>query len=324
MSLEKKRRFAEAVKNGKPIDKDLYRELSISRSTAYAWLNDFRSTGDAWWQPKRGPRHSMIDKGDIKWSSKIIEAFALQHPEWGCDKILDHLNEWGLYLSSPAVQKHLIKLGLSDQRVRYQRSGRAVRASEVCPAEEISWLERALKERPLVPRGTSPGEILIQDSCITGSTLSDLFFSAELIIDTFDSRTFCTIGGGAGRQIRAIELTMDEFKKKGIKVSKVFTDCSQHYGHGQSGHPYHDFLQQHGIAHALVGERGVTPTQTEIVRNAWRTIRTQFLLPRRDEFIAGEVAPVDIEYDLAIWLENDFAKIHTRREGSRNSGNSSK
>jgi len=67
------------------------------------------------------PHGSILSKADPE--SEIL-ALARSHPHWGCDRIAYFLEVSGIRLSSPTVQRILIRHGLGkrNQREQFQHS----------------------------------------------------------------------------------------------------------------------------------------------------------------------------------------------------------
>lgn len=53
-----------------------------------------------------------------------VEGLALRYPEWGCDRIAHYLTLQGRPVSSPTVQKTLIRLGLGKAAARAAEAAR--------------------------------------------------------------------------------------------------------------------------------------------------------------------------------------------------------
>jgi hypothetical protein len=91
------------------------RRLGIDRSRYYRTLRR-EGAGDA------HPRRSLLAKS-FALENKLI-ALCLEYPDWGCDRLAWYLTLKGDAVSSPTVQKILIRHGLGRAPQRRERTGK--------------------------------------------------------------------------------------------------------------------------------------------------------------------------------------------------------
>lgn len=110
---ERVRKAMELAGRGESIS-SACKAAGISRKTFYKWKK--RSLPAV---PGPG-MDSRPDAAGPDWKSLAL-SLALRHPEWGCDRIAYFLYLNGVRISSPTIQKHLIRHGLGRVQQRLVR-----------------------------------------------------------------------------------------------------------------------------------------------------------------------------------------------------------
>ena len=96
------------------------RKSGMDRTSFYEWKRRYEEKGVEGLKDLLPVHRFHPQTTPAKTAKKILD-LSLQHPDWGCIKISDHLKDQGNYVSSPTIQKILIKegLGFMSQRVSY-------------------------------------------------------------------------------------------------------------------------------------------------------------------------------------------------------------
>ncbi len=87
------------------------RKFRISRTTCHAWKKkwdpaDPRSLADS---PRTAGAHPLAVSREVV---ETILAVSAENPAWGCKRLAEYVTMLGLPVSSPTVQKRLIRAGL--------------------------------------------------------------------------------------------------------------------------------------------------------------------------------------------------------------------
>ena len=227
-------------------------QFGIERSTFYIWkkrheLNELAGL-------KRNKAKS-ISNHPLKTTDEVVAQvmnFCLKNPSWGCSRVASALKDSGINISSPTVQKILIKekLGTVSQRLYWLEEKHVKEGLEVS-ADTLKLLENhnpCLKERGEI--GTYPGEVLVQDTF----SVFDLFPNTyiHVVIDTYSSYAFAYPWAE-----KSAELAIDLLKVKVLRffsnpkfvIKKIITDHG--YEFTRFDKSYTNFLNSRGICHAF-------------------------------------------------------------------------
>ena len=95
-----------------------------------------------------------------------ILALSLEHPMWGCVRLSNQLRLAGISVSSPTIQKILIKHGMASRYDRLLKLEEQAAGHQIdLTAEQIAAIEKAnpcFRERHV--ESSRPGELLAQDT----------------------------------------------------------------------------------------------------------------------------------------------------------------
>ncbi|NLW78620.1 MAG: helix-turn-helix domain containing protein [Ruminococcaceae bacterium] len=136
------------------------RRGGMDRTSFYEWKRRFQTHGlqglkDMPPIPKSQPNQTTPEN-----EAKILDC-SLAHPSWGCVKLSDFLKLQGISVSSPTIQKILIRNGLASVYDRWLKVEEGVALS----AEQVAKIEKynpCFKERHV--ESSRPGELLSQDT----------------------------------------------------------------------------------------------------------------------------------------------------------------
>lgn len=132
-----------------------------------ATLPDPRVRGAQGHHPQSGypPVHKSHPQTTPAETVERILALSVAHPEWGCNRISDHLKLDGVNLSSVTVQNLLIKNNLGSRYERLLRLEEKATTEQIeLTTAQIAMIEKAnpvFKERHV--ESSRPGELLSQD-----------------------------------------------------------------------------------------------------------------------------------------------------------------
>jgi transposase len=150
------------------------RRSGMDRTSFYAWKKRFEEQGLEGLKDLPPIHHSHPFTTSQEDIAKILSA-AEQYPGWGCTKISDYLKLEGCSVSSPVVQKILIRNGLASQFDRYLHlEEKHLKEGIPLTEEQIRKIEKfnpCFAERHV--ESSRPGELLCQDTKLIG-TLSGI------------------------------------------------------------------------------------------------------------------------------------------------------
>ena len=150
------------------------RRSGMDRTIFYAWKKRFEEQGLEGLKDLPPIHHSHPFTTSQEDIAKILSA-AEQYPGWGCTKISDYLKLEGCSVSSPVVQKILIRNGLASQFDRYLHlEEKHLKEGIPLTEEQIRKIEKfnpCFAERHV--ESSRPGELLCQDTKLIG-TLSGI------------------------------------------------------------------------------------------------------------------------------------------------------
>lgn len=231
--------------------RDICRESSTSEGSFYAWRFAYQTNGiDGL---KRKQRNGLNHPQKI--SPKIVLwfiEFSIANPEMGCCSIASELKRRGYDVSSPSVQKHLLKaqLGKRSQRI-YELEKR-----HFTDGLEINSKQKALinKNNPYFKHrgeiGTYPGEVLVQDTFQIFSFLPQT--EINVVIDTYSCYVFAQ-PSQTNTPAMAVEFlsisALSFFKRNNSVVRKIITGKAKAFTN--SSKSYRKYLDSQNITHEI-------------------------------------------------------------------------
>ena len=223
----------------------------ISRSTYYKWKKQYEADKEAGLNRTKRlvSNHPSETKKEVV--DQVIE-FSIAHAEVGCCKIADELLTTGIKISSPTIQKILVKerLGKKEQRLRTLEKLHMLKGWSISliQTESISKINPAFKHRSEI--GSYPGEILVQDTFPIFDILPDHYL--YVVIDTYSFYTF-TYPIKEKTADMAIDLLRVKvfrfFSAKNLVIKKIMTSRGREFT--QFNNRYTLFLNGRQITHEV-------------------------------------------------------------------------
>ena len=249
-SPQKKLNILRDVSNGWTIT-DVCIYYGIRRSTYYRWKKQYEADKES--GLSRAKRLVSNHPGETK--KEVVDQvikFSIAHAEVGCCKIADELLTTGIHISSPTIQKILVKvrLGKKEQRLRTLEKLHILNGWSISPiqTESISKINPAFKHRREI--GSYPGEILVQDTFPIFDILPDHYL--YVVIDTYSFYTF-TYPIKEKTADMAIDLLMVKvfrfFSAKNLVIKKIMTSRGREFT--QFNNRYTSFLNGRQITHEV-------------------------------------------------------------------------
>jgi transposase InsO family protein len=293
------------------------RRSGMDRTSFYEWRRRFQTHGLEGLKDLPPITKSQPNATTPETEAKIIEA-SLEHPSWGCVKLSDSLKLRGVSVSSPTVQKILIRNGMASVYDRWMKvEQRHLDEGIELTAEQIAKIEKynpCFKERHV--ESSRPGELLCADTFFVGSLKGIGKVYLHGVVDTYGSYGFGFLHTGKKPECAATLLHNDVlpfYADHGLKVGAILTDNGPEFC-GTQNHPFELYLALNGIEHRRTRVR--TPRTNGFIERFNRTILDEFF---RVAFRENYYETVDaLQADMDVWLE------HYNRErphrGYRNRG----
>ena len=248
---------------------------------------------------------------------KILE-LSLANPMWGCVRLSDQLKLMGISVSSPTIQKILIKhdMGSKYQRLLKLEEQALDNKIELTP-EQVKAIEKAnpcFRERHV--ESSRPGELLCQDTFYVGRLKGVGRVYLQAVVDTYGSYAFGYLHTGKLPEHAAAVLHNDvlpQYKAWDIQISAILTDNGREYC-GREHHPYELYLALNDIKHrkTKVG----SPQTNGFVERFNRTVLDEFFRPAFRKKFYESVEQLQIDLDAWFYHYN-----HERpHRGYRNRG----
>ena len=293
------------------------RRSGMDRTSFYEWKRRFQTHGLEGLKDLP-PVHKSHPQTTPPGVVKKILRLSLEHPSWGCVRLSDYLKLQGISVSSPTVQKILIKHGMASRYDRLLKLEEKASTEKIqLTAEQIRLIEKAnpcFRERHV--ESSRPGELLAQDTFYVGRLKGIGKIYLQAVVDTYGSFGFGFLHTGKLAECAVAILHNDvlpQYKEWGIKVSAVLTDNGTEY-RGKDTHPYELYLALNDIEHrrTKIGR----PQTNGFVERFNRTVLDEFF---RKAFREKMYESVDsLQADLDKWLIHyNYERPH---RGYRNMG----
>jgi len=293
------------------------RRGGMDRTSFYEWKRRFQTHGleglkDMPPVPKSQPNTTTPET-----EAKILEE-SICHPSWGCTKLSDYLKLRGVSVSSPTVQKILIRNNMGSVYERWLRlEEKHLEEGIELSAEQVAKIEKynpAFKERHI--ESSRPGELLSADTFYVGTLKGVGKVYLHALVDTYGSYAFGFLHTGKKPECAATLLHNDVlpfYAEHGIKVTTVLTDNGPEFC-GTPNHPFELYLALNDIEHRRTKVN--TPRTNGFIERFNRTVLDEFFrITFRENFYETVEA---LQSDLDSWL------IHYNTErphrGYRNKG----
>lgn len=249
-SPEKKLEILNLVSKDWPVSTVCFM-YGINRSTFYTWKKRHEANQKLGLNRKgnTGCNHPLKTKNDI--SQQVID-FSIAHPEYGCNRVAVELSKNGTSISSPTIQKILIKenLGKIRQRVLRLEKNHVKEGWEITSNDFNLICKHNSCFRHIRELGSYPGEILVQDTFAVFDFFPNTYI--YVVIDTYSYYSIAYPLDEKSAQM-AIELISQKalkfFKGNHGGVKKIITSNGREFTkfNGQ----YTNFLSLKGITHEV-------------------------------------------------------------------------
>lgn len=293
------------------------RQRGISRTQFYEYKRRFQTHGlegliDLPPIPKHHPWTTPPETVD-----KIL-ALSMEHPAWGCVRLSDQLKLQGISVSSPVIQKILIKHGMGS---RYERllklEERVLQEPSALTPEQVAQIEKAnpcLRERHI--ESSRPGELLAQDTFFVGTLKGVGKVYLHVVVDTYSSYAFGFLHPSKQPEAAVAVLHNDVlpfYEDKRLAVEAVLTDNGREFC-GTDVHPYEMYLELNDIRHKRT--KVAHPQTNGFVERFNRTVLDEFfrIAFRKTFYESVEV----LQTDLDAWLL--YYNTERPHQGYRNMG----
>ena len=279
------------------------RRRGISRTQFYEYKRRFQTHGLEGLKdlPPIHKSHPQTTPPEIV--EKILE-LSLANPMWGCVRLSDQLKLMGISVSSPTIQKILIKHGMGS---RYQRllklEEKALDQKIELTPEQVKAIEKAnpcFKERHV--ESSRPGELLCQDTFYVGHLKGVGKVYLQAVVDTYCSYGFGYLHTGKLPEHAAAIVHNDvlpQYLEWKIPISAILTDNGREYC-GKEHHTYELYLRLNDIEHRTTKVR--SPQTNGFVERFNRTVLDEFLRPSLRQKFYGSVEA--LQEDLDKWLKH--------------------
>jgi transposase InsO family protein len=183
-----------------------------------------------------------------------IEALALEHPAYGCNRIEALLALQGRRVSAITVQKILNDKSLGSRHERWLALERQNAEQEIeLSFEQIAFLEKlnpCFKERHV--ESERPGQLLSADTFMVGVLKGIGRVYLHAVVDTHGSYAFGFLHISKQPEAAVAVLHNDAlpfYERLGLQVSAVLTDNGREFC-GTERHPYELYLALNDIEHS--------------------------------------------------------------------------
>jgi transposase InsO family protein len=243
---------------------------------------------------------------------------AIKNASWGCMRLSDELRLRGITISSPTIQKMLIKRGLGSRYERILRFEEIASQQKIeLNAEQIRLLETAnpvFRERHV--ESSRPGELICQDTFYVGHLKGIGKLYLQAVVDTYGSYAF---GFLATSKLPACAVSilhndvLPFYRDRKLPVMAILTDNGREFC-GTANHQYELYLELNDIEHRRT--KVATPRTNGFVERFNRTILDEFFRTKMRETLYESVE--QLQADLDLWLK--FYNEERPHRGYRNLG----
>jgi transposase InsO family protein len=293
------------------------RHAGMDRTSFYAWKKRFSEAGLEGLKDLSTAHHSH-PQTTSKEVEEQIESLSLTHPGWGCVKLSDWLRLQNVSVSSPTVQKILIKREMGSKFDRLMRlEEKHLREGFPLTEDQIRLIEKmnpVFAERHV--ESSRPGELICQDTKVIGTLSGIGRMYLHCVVDTYSSYAFGFLHTSKQPEAAVAVLYNDvipQYQEWNLPIENILTDNGREFC-GTDAHPYELFLQLNDIGHRTTQVRH--PQTNGFVERFNRTIKDEFIAPsfRKKLYISVD----ELQDDLNSWLKlYNYERPH---RGYRNLG----
>lgn len=197
--------------------------------------------------PKYSPRATPVEV-----VNRVLE-MCLQYPDRGCIRLTSMLQTEGISISSPTVQKILIKYNLGNKQERVLRLEEKAQCEGLeLSQEQIASIEKVnpcFRER--FNETNRPGELLVQDTFYVAHFKDVGKIYLQAVVDTYNSYIFGALFTGKLPDYAVAVLhneVLPFYKENQLSVNSILTDNGLEFC-GKRGHHYEIYLILNDIEH---------------------------------------------------------------------------
>jgi transposase InsO family protein len=183
----------------------------------------------------------------------IILSLSMEHPSWGCVRLSAMLKSQGIAVSSPTIQKILIKNNMGNKNERLWKLEEGILAGVIQPSDEqlakIENFNPCFRER--LNTSCRPAEILAQDTMLVGSLNGIGKIYLQSVIDIYNSFTFGFLHPGKLPDCAVAVLHNDVlpfYRQYNLQIKTIVTNNGRQYC-GTEKHHYELYLMLNEIKH---------------------------------------------------------------------------
>lgn len=293
------------------------RQRGVSRTQFYEYKRRFQTHGLEGLKdlPPIHKSHPFTTPPEVE--EKILE-LSLEHPGWGCVRLSDWLKLEGISVSSPTVQRILIKHEMGSRYDRWLKlEERQASEGIELTGEQVAFIEKqnpCFRERHV--ESSRPGELLCQDTFFVGHLKGVGKVYLHAVVDTYSSYAFGFLHVSKQPEAAVAVLhneALPFYQERGLRVEAILTDNGREFC-GKGSHPYELYLELNEIEHRRTRVR--RPRTNGFVERFNRTVLDEFFrVALRTKFYESVES---LQADLDVWLEH----YNTQRphQGYRNMG----
>ena len=279
------------------------RRGGIDRTSFYDWKRRFQTHGLDGLKdlPPIAKSHPMTTPPEVV---ARIEALALEHPAYGCNRIEALLALEGRRVSAITIQRILNDKNLGSRHERWLALERqnAEQVIALSP-EQVAFLEKlnpCFRERHV--ESGRPGELLSADTLMVGTLKGIGRVYLHAVVDTHGSYAFGFLHVSKQPEAAVAVLhneVLPFYARLGLPVSAVLTDNGREFC-GTERHPYELYLALNDIEHRKTRVR--TPRTNGFVERFNGTVLEEFFRPAMHQKLFESVEA--LQADLDAWLHH--------------------
>lgn len=227
------------------------------------------------------PPKKMRLGATLKRYAAAVINLSIEHPGWGCIRLSRALQEQGIAISPPTVQRILNKNNLKDKTaLTLQLETWAVQKQQSLTPDQAALIEKfnpCFRER--FQESSRPGEILVQDTFLIGKFHEVDKLYLQTAVDTYNHYAFCLLHVGKFSDY-AVALLYQQvipfYQKLGLTVGALLTDNGREYC-GKDHHHFELYLQLNAIEHRYIPSSQEQPNG--YIKRFHQTIFRDFFRP---------------------------------------------
>ena len=208
------------------------RRTGMDRTSFYRWKKRYQKNGLEGLENRPTIHKSHPHTTPPKIVNEVL-MLSLENPDWGCVKLSSCLKDLGISISSPTVQKILIKHGMASMQVRLSNWQNKFKKEDIKPTREQINLLALIDPyyREYCYRSDRPGKLAQDFFCICELEKGEkLYF--HCLIDPFSSFGFGLLHIGRSFQgaVAILESkVIPRFREWDIRIDTIFTDNRNTY-----------------------------------------------------------------------------------------------